>query len=230
VKPVNPPRALPLRAAFAALALLLSVAALSLTALACGKPPLSSHGGPTGRAADKQLIDIPATTVSGKVHGREFKLVDARVRVETMRGRERVDVLLSDSSIKRCGLPLATHDRRVWLRWQGKPVLDGTPVRVEVGRESSKRPNGSASPLSAHYETLVDGQWLGHGGGAALLSLRDEGFGKYKGAVWVCFDDAEHSCVSGQFEARACRSELDVDDSVWGAARLDAKYPAVGSQ
>ncbi len=182
---------------------------------ACQARPTSQHVALAARAADKQLEDIPTTAVSGTVAGRAFHAADVRVRIITMPGRERVDVLLSETAIKRCGLPLATEDRRVWLRWPGKPVLDGTAVRSELGAKG---------PLSAHYELIVDKQWMGHGGGAALLSLQDAGFGKYKGALWVCFDDAQRSCVAGSFEARACRSELDVDDSVWGAARLDSTY------
>ncbi|HEX7477449.1 MAG TPA: hypothetical protein VF331_06560 [Polyangiales bacterium] len=193
---------------------------LGSLAVGCGKIPVSPHAPLAARAADKQLTDIPAAPVAGKINGAAFKVADARVRIITMEGRERVDILLSDSKIERCGLPLATHDRRVWLRWPGKHVLDGAPIRVEVGQKG---------PISVHYEQPEDRLWLGHGGGAALLSVRDDGFGAYKGAVWACFDDTEHSCVSGQFEATACRSELNVDDSVWGSARLDAKYPAIGS-
>jgi len=184
--------------------------------LACQEPEASSHVPLAEKAASHTLEQIPERPVSGTLEGAAFRSVDARVRQVTMRGRERVDVLLSDIPIERCGLPLGTGGRRVWLRLPGKPTLDGSPLRVEVGQ---------ASPLSTHYELRKRGAWLGHEGGAALLSLRAAGFGKYQGVLWTCFDDPHKSCVSGRFTASECRSELDVDDDVWGAARLGAQYP-----
>jgi len=189
--------------------------------LGCNQPPRTTHVSLVEKAATHTLAQIPAQAVGGKLRGAPFSGSDARVRVVTMPGRERVDLLLSDIPIPRCGLPLATRGRRVWVRLPGQPKLDGSPLRAELGETKL---------LSTHYEALVDGQWLGHEGGAVLLSLRATGFGKYGGALWTCFDDAQESCVSGRFNASECRSELDVDDDVWGAARLGAKYPEKSAQ
>ncbi len=193
------------------------VLALGAGQLGCSEAPYAEHRPLSVRAASKELKDIGDGVVSGKLYGTAFTLAEARVRVETMPGRERVDLLLADAPIARCGLPIANDKRRVWLRWKGKPTLDGTPIRVELDDKNS--------PLSVHYEVPVKELWLSHGGGVALLSLRDRGFGDYTGQVWVCFDDKQESCLSGTFKATQCRSELDVDDSVWGAARLDDSYP-----
>jgi hypothetical protein len=194
-------------------ALALSV---SLLLLACKEPPSSSHVPLSERASTRTLEQIPSRPVTGSIRGAAFVMAQARVRVVTMPGRERTDVLLSDVPIERCCLPLATGGRRVWLRIPGARKLDGSPLRAELGETAT---------VSVHYELRVGGQWLGHEGGAALFSLRAAGFGKYEGALWTCFDDAQKSCVSGRFTASECRSELDVDDNVWGAARLDSKYP-----
>lgn len=191
--------------------------ALILAITACNAPPTSGPHPLAARASAKTLTDIPATPLAGTLRGKPFKLADARVRIEARAGRERVDVYLSETPIERCGLPLARHGRRVWLRLPGTPTLDGAELRVEAGKPG---------PFEPHYEVELDGRWLGHGGGAALLSLKSEGFRKYAGQLWACFDDGLDSCVAGRFEASGCRSELDVDDSVWGAAHLESKQAA----
>jgi hypothetical protein len=196
---------------------LLWLCATWLASTACNPPPTSGPHPLAARAATKKLADVPTTSLAGTLRGKPFKLADARVRIETRAGRERVDVYLSETPIERCGLPLARHGRRVWLRLPGQPVLDGAELRVEAGKPG---------PFEPHYEVELDDKWLGHGGGAALLSLKAEGFGRYAGQLWACFDDGLDSCVAGSFQAAACRSELDVDDSVWGAARLEPKQAA----
>jgi hypothetical protein len=214
----KPPRVNPGRDARLRLGWLLC---LALALCGCNEPPISLHKALSVKAADRTLEQIPAHQVTGTVYGAPFQAADARVRVQTMPGRQRLDLLLSDIPIERCGLPLASKGRRVWLRLPGTPKLDGSPLRAELGQTDL---------ASTHYELLIGGQWLGHAGGAVLLGLRASGFGRYAGALWTCFDDDKRSCVTGRFEATACRSELDVDDDVWGSARLDGKYPERSSR
>jgi hypothetical protein len=187
---------------------------------ACKEPLRSAHHPLAERAATHQLDAIEGDRVHGSLRGQPFEATHAYVRVVTMQGRERVDLLLSERPIEHCGASMARPGRRAWLRLPGTPRLDGRAMRVEADADARK------APLTTHYELPSDRGILAHGGGAALLSLRDTGFGRYRGALWTCFDDGEGSCLTGRFEASACRSELDVDDSVWGASRLDPAYPA----
>jgi len=186
---------------------------------ACKEPLRSAHHPLAERAAAREPAAIEGERVTGKLRGEGFDARHAYVRVVEMEGRERVDVLFSEQPIQHCGIPMARPERRVWLRIPGKPAFDGSALRVEANAE----PGGAA--LTTHYELPTPEGILAHGGGAALLTLADDGFRRYRGALWTCFDDGQGSCVSGRFEAVACRSELDVDDSVWGASRLDPAYP-----
>lgn len=190
------------------------VAALGLLA-ACRAVPKSENHPLAVRAASKRLEDVPRGRVSGKIADSPFRAADVKVRVETMEGRERVDLIVSTARLDHCGLPRATHDTRVWVRWKGTAPFDGTPVRLEAGQHGR---------MSVNYEVYEDEQWVSHSGGAALVSIHKV-FGGYEGRLWICFDDGRDSCVTGTFRGVECRSELDVDDSVWGAGRAESETP-----
>ena len=194
-------------------AVVLSAGLVWLTA--CEPVPKSENHPLTARAASKRLEDIADGGITGKIRDARFRAADVKVRVETMAGRERVDLLVSSERLDHCGLPRATRGTRVWVRWKGTAPTDGTPVRVEAGQDG---------PVTVNYETLQHGHWVAHAGGAALVSLTKT-FGGYSGRLWICFDDGLDSCVTGTFRGTECRSELDVDDSVWGAGRMETVTP-----
>jgi hypothetical protein len=195
---------------------LAAVLSAALAVLAACEPKPSSENLPlTARAAGKRLEDIAAGNISGKIGETQFRAVDVKVRVETMAGRERVDLLVSSERLDHCGLPDQAHGARVWVRWKGTVPTDGTPQRLEPGQHSS---------MSVNYELFEHGDWVAHSGGAALVSIT-KAFGGYNGRLWICFDDGRDSCVTGTFSGTECRSELDVDDSVWGAGRAETQTP-----
>lgn len=198
------------------LGFLASILSVGFVVLAgCEPTPTSENLPLAARAAGRRLEDIVDGKISGNVRGKPFRAADVRVRVETMLGRERVDLLVSSERLDHCGLSTKTHGTRVWVRWKGTVPMDGRPLRVEPGQHGA---------MSVHYEEMEDGRWVAHGGGAALVSLTKT-FGRYSGRVWICFDDGLDSCVTGTFSGIECRSELDVDDSVWGAGRVETQTP-----
>ncbi len=181
----------------------------------CEVEPRSENLPLAARAAGKRLEDIADGAITGKLGETAFRAADVKVRVETMAGRERVDILVSADRLAHCGLPSANKAARVWVRWKGTVPTDGTPQRLEAGQHS---------PMSVHYEVYEEGRWVAHSGGAAVVTLT-KNFGGYAGRLWICFDDGHESCVTGSFTGTACRSELDVDDSVWGAGRAESQTP-----
>lgn len=195
------------------LAAVLSVGLALLTA--CEPKPTSENRPLAVRAAGKRLEDIAAGDISGKIGGQRFRAADVKVRVETMAGRERVDLLVSSDRLTHCGLPDRAHGARVWVRWKGTVPTDGTPQRLEPGQHGA---------MSVNYELFEHDQWVAHSGGAAVVSIT-QAFGGYSGRLWICFDDGRDSCVTGTFTGTECRSELDVDDSVWGAGRAEIQTP-----
>ena len=182
---------------------------------ACEPTPKSENLPLAVRAASKNLDDIADAGITGKIRETPFTAADVKVRVETMPGRERVDLIVSSARLDHCGLPRANRETRVWVRWKGTAPMDGRAVRVEAGQRGA---------MSVNYETLHDGHWVSHGGGAGLVS-HTKTFGGYTGRLWICFDDGLDSCVTGSFHGTECRSELDVDDSVWGAGRVETLTP-----
>jgi hypothetical protein len=181
------------------------------------QPPLAAKALEV-RAEDLSEHAIPRRRVEGVLRGSPFRVEEARFRVERMPGRERVDLLLSDKPFVRCGVPVATTARKVWLRFQGK-------VRVEPG-VMRVGPADTAPPFTMHYEARASRKWRGEQGGAALLALHRSDAEAMHGRLHACFDDGRGSCVKGWFRARPCTGELDVDDPVVGAGNLAKVRPA----
>jgi hypothetical protein len=100
-------------------------------------------------------------------------------------------------------VPAPDLSRRVWLRIKGRGVLREGDYRTEDRAEPG--------PLSVHYEVPGAPDWIGVGGGAALLSLEEVEVDAVSGRVQICFDDGLGSCVKGTFRARVCKSEIGLD-------------------
>jgi len=182
--------------------MLASVAGLlSLGLSACGAKPQAS-GPPATRLDGMSLADVPGT-VSGSLSGSDFTVVEARYRVETFPGRERVDLLLSDTPLRRCGLPIVRQGRIAWLRFMGTTTLPTGEARLSTDDQSPA--------FSIHYEDEADGDrvYVGRDGGDALVSFGEPELGRVAGKVFACFGDGQGSCIKGSFVATPCFSRVD---------------------
>ncbi len=210
---------------------LLSIALATITAsstLGAGcaaelEPP------PLPDATSLSLTDIGAEApVAGTVDGEAFTALDARFRVVRYSGRERVDLLLSDRAIERCGLPFDRPETLVWLRFAGEGALapgryTTTPRDDGEAEGSSPEATGAVRPLSVHWERPV-GEGLDHtirasGRGVALVEIETASGTAVRGTLHVCFspeggsgggssDGPSPSCVRGRFDARPCWSRI----------------------
>lgn len=174
-----------------------SLPILSLTALlACEAPtPLR----PLPDASEVSLERAGDGGLSGSIAGEAFTAVDVRMRVVEGAGRARVDLLLSDRPIERCGLPIVRSERLVWLRLAGRTSLEvETLARTEAEQ-----------PFELHYEVPAgDGLRTEHRG-LATLAIDRVAPDRIEGRLRACFADAEGSCVGGRFVARPCLSRID---------------------
>jgi len=75
---------------------------------ACETVPNNENHPLSVRAATKNLDDL-GPRVTGTLREARFRAVDVKVRVETMAGRERVDLLVSAERLQRCGVPRASR-------------------------------------------------------------------------------------------------------------------------
>jgi len=178
------------------------VGTLGLGLTACSEAPLPS-GPPATRLAAMNVDTIPATPISGTLAGDDFTVVEARYRVETFPGRERVDLLLSDTPLRRCGLPIVREGRIAWLRFGGVTSLPTGEARLSADAEEA--------PFSIHYEhQSAEGRvYAGRDGGDALVSFGEPELGHIPGKLHICFGDGHESCVKGSFEATPCFSRID---------------------
>lgn len=169
---------------------------------ACGESaPVS---GPPATRLDAMSLDaIPTSPVAGTLAGEEFSVVEARYRVESLPGRERVDLLLSDTPLRRCGLPIVREGRMIWLRFDGVTALPAGEVRLSADSQDPA--------FSVHYERQGADQrrYTGREGGDALLSLGEAELGHLPGKLFACFGDGQGSCVKGSFVATPCFSRVD---------------------
>jgi hypothetical protein len=175
---------------------------LGLGLVGCGSKPQAS--GPPATHLDGMSLDaIPATPVSGTLAGEDFTVVEARYRVETFPGRERVDLLLSDKPMRRCGLPIVRDGRIAFLRFNGVTTLPSGEARLSV--------DDQAPSFSIHYEGRPEGDrvYSGRDGGDALVSFGAPELGRVPGKLFACFGDGHDSCIKGSFVATPCFSRVD---------------------
>lgn len=200
---------------------LVAAATLLLAAAACGgcEPAKArSDGEPfTVQAKDLRQSEIPNRRVEGELRGERFHMREAVYRVERMPRRRRLDLWLSDRPFDKCGVPMTTDSRKVWLRFEGRTELEPGARRVD--------PDDGEPPFSMHYEVPADPEWIGVQGGAALLLVDQVDEDTIAGRLNACFDDGQGSCVRGRFRAQKCAGELDVDDAVRGAGVLEPDRP-----
>lgn len=175
-----------------------AVVLLSCALAACAPeaPPA-----PMPDASGLSLEGLRARSVHGRIGGRSFQVHDARFRVVTRAGRERVDIFLADRPIERCGLPMTRDDTRVWIRFSGRTAIDPGTYALE-GEEGED--------FDVHYERPnADGVIESVHRGVARLEIRSASAERVRGVTKVCFADTERSCVEGAFDARPCLSRID---------------------
>lgn len=189
-----------------------------LVALGGCRQPVTRKPVPfVARSQDFHAQDIPNRKVWGRLRGKKFYAADARFRVERMAGRRHVDLYFADSPIYRCGLPLARHHRRVWLRFDGVEQIDPGTFRADLKE--------AHPPFTVHYQLPAHPGWTAAEGGAGLVVIESVEPDELRGRMHVCFDDGWGSCVEGRFRATSCVGELDVDNPVTGAGLLDPARP-----
>ena len=69
---------------------------------------------------------------AGSIAGQLWQVGDARFRIVTRDGRQRVDLLFWDAPIERCGLPLEREGTLVWVRFAGRTELPEGEYALEV--------------------------------------------------------------------------------------------------
>lgn len=178
------------------------VMSLGLVTLACGHEPPPEA--PLPDASEVELADTDAP-LEGSLGGQPFRMVDARFRVVTFAGRERVDLLFADRAIERCGLPIARTENRLWIRVPGVTALSGGVLAL-LGDAA---PDAQPPPLELHYERPVEGRYVESHRGVARVEIIRSTPELVEGRLRACFADASHSCVGGAFHATPCRSRID---------------------
>jgi hypothetical protein len=194
----------------------------ALATSACEGAPVAEP--PLPSAESVALEGVGEGAVAGTIDGEPFSAVDARFRVVTYEGRERVELLFADRAIERCGLPMDRPETLVWARFPGRSHLD--PGRYELlGEEPAEgaAEGGveTAQPsFSVHWERPV-GEGLeheiraGHRGVARIEIEQADALattGRLRGRLHVCFAPergGEPECVAGRFDAAPCWSRID---------------------
>jgi len=167
--------------------------------IACGEPPATRAPLPAPSTVDLAGVE---GDVDGTIEGQPFHAIDARFRVVTYEGRERVDLLFADQAIELCGLPLARTQSRVWLRIPGLTSL--VPGELSLLDESTE-----GTPLQVHYERPNGRQFTEEHRGVARVEITRATSEQIDGRVHACFADASQSCIAGSFRALPCRGRVD---------------------
>lgn len=175
-------------------------AAIGVLALACAEP--APPAAPPLPSADAVTLAEVGGIVTGAIAGEPFEAQDARFRVVTYAGRERVDLLFADRAIERCGLPIARQEARVWLRIPGVTAL--VPGELALLGEPDED-----APLELHYERPGAHGFVEAHRGVARLEITRASTARVEGRLHACFADAAESCVSGAFVATPCQSRID---------------------
>jgi hypothetical protein len=150
---------------------------------------------------------IPDGTPSGRLHGIDFEMKDARYYINDQPGRQWVTISLSASTAEEpCAAREPIKAPSVWIR------LPGQAQQALAVRELTRAADADEG-WSVHYQVPQDdAPWIGRGKGAALFAIRRfvPGFG-IEGELAVCFADGMGSCVSGSFSARRCPNPVSPD-------------------
>lgn len=212
------------------LLLSLSVPLVGAVAACSGEPPAPA---PLPDVAEVALDRAGEGTIEGTLDGAPFVAGDVRVRIVTRAGRERVDLLVADRPIERCGLPIAREETLVWARFPGATELapgtferlaEPAPASGAHGATDDAEDEGAAagdgveatgdgappSTFEVHYERpTADGLRAVHRGLGRIEITRRLEDGRLEGRLRICFADAGHSCVGGSFVAAPCLSRID---------------------
>ncbi len=174
---------------------------LSLCVLlyACDGPAKEARRALPGEEQVTLASGAAGHVAKGKLGGRSWTLRDARFRILDRPRRRYVDLLLSDAHIERCGLPIEREGALVWLRFEDRKALD--PGETEIADASSK--------VRMHYEISAGAklQSAHRGRGRVRIDASDQR--QVSGRLALCFADADHSCIRGDFTARPCLSRID---------------------
>lgn len=149
---LRPTSTIDLARAPARLAVVLAVAVTGCDEAPAAPPPLPP-------AESVALEGIGEGPVSGTLDGEAFATADARFRVVSYEGRERVELLFSDRAIERCGLPMDRPDTLLWLRFPGRTHLD--PGRYELLGEAPAQAAEGQAPTegqAAEGQSPAEGQ------------------------------------------------------------------------
>lgn len=136
---------------------------------------------------------------AGSIAGQLWQVGDARFRIVTRDGRQRVDLLFWDAPIERCGLPLEREGTLVWVRFAGRTELPEGEYRLESER----------GEFEVHYELPGEDGIREEHRGVAHVRVDASESRSIRGRLSVCFADVERSCVEGSFDARPCESRID---------------------
>jgi hypothetical protein len=156
------------------------------------------------------LTSEGAGAITGTIDGEAFEARDVRFRVIRYGGRQRIDLLVSDRAIERCGLPQERPETLVWLRFAGDEQL--APGRYVSGLEGVE--DVLERDVSVHWERPV-GEGIDHSihtsdRGVAQVSIESATATHVRGVMSVCFADARgDQCVRGRFDAAPCLSRID---------------------
>jgi hypothetical protein len=161
----------------------------------------------TGVEPPASWNSIPESHPSGRIHGVDFEMRSARIRITDKPDRKWVTIILSAAASEEpCGPLEPKNAPSVWIRIPGPP---GKALAVqEMTRAASED-----DTWSVHYQVpRDDSPWIGRSHAAALFAIRRTvaGFG-IDAELAACFADGMESCVSGTFTARSCPSPVSPD-------------------
>lgn len=162
----------------------------------CGEP---APAPPMPEPSSTRLDGTANGPVEGQIAGRAWRLAEARFDIVTRPGRQRVDLVLWDVAVERCGLPVERSGATVWLRFPGRTSL-------ETGEHTLDAEGG---PFEAHYEVPSEEGFVESHRGVATVRIDEVAPRVIRGRLRVCFADRERSCVGGTFDAAPCWSRID---------------------
>lgn len=174
----------------------IAAAGLCLCVIACDAEPADA---PMPDPAHARIDEAGEGPVQGRIAGEPWQLSDARFRVERREGRERVDLLLWDRPIERCGLSIEREGTALWLRFLGR-------IELEPG-ELARGADGG--PFEVHYEVPHERGFTSVHRGVGEVRIDAVEERSVRGRLRVCFADPEQSCVGGTFDAAPCWSRID---------------------
>jgi hypothetical protein len=159
---------------------------------------------------------IPDAPLNGTIRGAQFRGEVATYTIDRRAGYEHVDLRVLGSELEDpCERRRAPAVTAVWIRRRDASSLAVGSIRVAPD---------SKGAWEVHYQTNVDGEWLGSGTASALLALDEVRPDlTLRGGLWACFDDGLGSCVSGSFTAKYC--PIRIDSPVRGTGNMERPPP-----